>query len=67
MIRGRVHQDITVVSRHSTVNVTVWLETEKYKALASVADRRGLSKAGLVRDIIHEYLETLKTSPSRSF
>ena len=61
MIRGRVHQDIAVVSRRSTVNVTVWLETEKYNALVSLAKQRGLSKAGLVRNIIHEYLETLKT------
>jgi len=61
MIRGRVHQDIAVVSRHSTVNVTVWLETEKYNALVSLANQRGLCKAGLVRNIAREYLETLKT------
>jgi predicted DNA-binding protein len=61
MIRGRVHQDIAVVSRHSAVNVTTWLETEKYNALVCLAKQRGLSKAGLVRNIIHEYLETHKT------
>jgi hypothetical protein len=61
MIRGRVHQDNAVVSRHSTVNVSVWLESEKYNALASLAKQRGLSKGGLVRNIIREYLETLKT------
>jgi len=61
MIRGRVHQDNAVVSRHSTVNVTVWLESEKYNALVNLAKQRGLSKAGLVRNIIREYLETSKT------
>jgi hypothetical protein len=43
------------------VNVTVWLESEKYNALVSLAKQRDLSKAGLVRNIISEYLETLKT------
>lgn len=66
MIRGRVHQDNAVVSRHSTVNVTVWLEAEKYIALVSLAKQRGLSKAGLVRNIIREYLETLKTQEPNS-
>jgi predicted DNA-binding protein len=61
MIRGRVHQDIAVVSRHSTVNVTVWLEAEKYNALVSLSKQRRLSKAALVRNIIREYLEALKT------
>jgi len=43
------------------VNVSVWLESEKYNALVNLAKQRGLSKSGLVRNIIREYLETLKT------